>query len=110
MIISITKEAVKCKYCGSSRIIKDATQKGLQRYRCKECKVRFTQNDGMPGFVYSAEVMITAIDLRKEGYGSRDIIKIVEEKYGVVISKRSIFRWQRWSKSNEGKSMIKKYG
>ena len=109
MIVSILKEATKCKYCGSNKLQKDGIQKGAQRYMCKECKVRFTQNEGFPGFVYPAEVVITAIDLRKENYESKEVIKIIEEKYGMVIGKRSIFRWQKWARTKNGKSMIKRY-
>lgn len=35
-------EVKACPYCGSEKFIKDGYNDGIQRYRCKECKGRFS--------------------------------------------------------------------
>jgi transposase-like protein len=110
MIVEFQKTATACKYCNSNRIVKDGTSlKGLQRYQCKDCKVRFTQNEAYPKFTYSIEIMNTVFDLYKEEYKSSKIIKIINEKYGVWIAKRTIFEWIAWSKSKIGINAIKEF-
>ena len=33
---------IRCKRCGSEEVVKNGSVRGLQRYRCKDCRYNFT--------------------------------------------------------------------
>jgi len=39
------ESSLKCKNCGSIKYVKNGKVRGLQRYRCKECKYNFVEGD-----------------------------------------------------------------
>ena len=39
---------IKCKFCGSRRVVKYGHFRGVQRWWCKDCKRKFVDNEALP--------------------------------------------------------------
>ena len=74
------KQWDKCKKCRSSEIIKNGTQRGTQRYKCKECKITFIAKEGK----YSDEFKMYAIRMYLNSMGIRAIGRIKKVHNSVV--------------------------
>ena len=78
---------MKCPRCRSNDKVKNGVIKGVQRYRCKECKYNFTveRRSGE----YSNETKRKALQLYLEGLGFRSIGRILS------VSNVSVLNWIR---------------
>ncbi|MDR1939469.1 MAG: hypothetical protein LBQ40_01570 [Clostridiales bacterium] len=74
---------MKCKYCGSERVVKNGTKHGLQNYLCKECKRAWTK----PAARRSIENERRAVVLYCLGFGFGAIAKLLN------YSKTTILNW-----------------
>ena len=43
-------ELIKCKFCGSTNVVRFGTRDGVQRFWCKDCERKFVDNKALPGF------------------------------------------------------------
>ena len=80
-----------CKFCNSSKIIKDGKPKGIQRFCCKECGKSFIYQDNR--VEYDEKHRQLAIILRTEGNGFRAIARILSEIYGRKIYSQTVQKW-----------------
>ena len=76
---------MKCPRCKSNDKVKNGVIKGLQRYRCKECKYNFTVEKRSRE--YSNEIKRKALQLYLEGLGFRSIGRILS------VSNVSVLNW-----------------
>ena len=90
---------MKCRFCLSENIVKYGkrlTKKGLiQRYLCKDCKKKFTENNG---FIYSRqkpEIIISSLDLYFKGLSLRKVQDHLKMNYNIEISHVTILNWIR---------------
>ena len=82
----------KCPHCGSTEIRSGGKARGIQRFKCKECRKTFGANNKTP-FFYSKKSMETwnhYLDLMFNGYrmSVRDIAK------ASGIDKNTAFAWR----------------
>jgi len=81
----VKKNDMKCPRCKSNDKVKNGVIKGLQRYRCKECKYNFTVEKRSRE--YSNEIKRKALQLYLEGLGFRSIGRILS------VSNVSVLNW-----------------
>ena len=75
------KEWENCKSCGSTTIVKNGRQDGVQRYKCKDCNSVFRGKDAM----YSSDFKLEAIMMYINSMGIRAIAR-VKNVHNSVIS------------------------
>jgi len=68
-------EKISCKKCDSENNIKAGKMNGKQRYRCKDCRYHFTQDDGRRK--YTMNDRLTALTLFRKGLSLRSIAEII---------------------------------
>ena len=77
---------MQCPKCYSTKQVKSGFTRGIQRYKCKQCKCNFTRSDRRG---ISIEVKIQALQLYLEGMGFRAIGRVLK------VSNVSVLRWIR---------------
>lgn len=85
-----------CKYCDSGRIKKDGmrqTKKGnIQRFKCLDCKKRFSANFGFEKMRYNESLITGALQMYYSGMSVRDIENHYE-MLGIDVDHSSIYDW-----------------
>jgi len=89
------KTSTTCKYCQSSRIVRNGSRKGLQYWLCKDCGHSFTGNGALPKMKYPITIVDMAISQYSAGHSINHICKEIEKKTGILPSTSTIFRWIR---------------
>ncbi len=87
---------IKCSKCGSSNAVKRGFAKNklqsFQKYQCKDCKSIFTVQQAK-GKTYPLRVIISAISTYNLGYSLEKTREIINKKYSLGISVRTINSW-----------------
>ena len=93
---TLTTYAVTCPVCESDRVVKDGTQRGQQRYRCKECQKKFRANGKAQGRRMDADLMGSAIRDFYNGISYKKIAEGIEKEYDIPEpSKATVYEWVR---------------
>jgi transposase-like protein len=71
-----------CPKCKSSHHVKDGVVRGRQRYKCKDCRYRYTVE--RKSDVKVQETRRLALEMYLEGLGFRAIGRILKISYGTV--------------------------
>jgi len=69
-----------CKKCSSSKLVKNGTQEGIQRYKCKECGAVFRQKEAK----YSSSFKLEVVQMYLHSMSIRAIAKIKQVHNSVV--------------------------
>ncbi len=87
-----------CLFCYSKNIVKHGIlhngQGDIQRYSCKDCGRRFTQNLGFEGMRASPQSITQAMQLYFTGESLRNVQKFLSLQ-GVNVSHVAIYKWIR---------------
>lgn len=83
----------KCKFCGSTEIVKNGRRKGRQYWLCKRCGKGFVDNQAIPGMRYPIENIGSALWQYYTGSSLNDIRGYIEQHTGNRPSDSSIFGW-----------------
>ncbi len=87
---------VSCKYCDSGKIRKDGmrdTKKGkIQRFKCLDCKKRFTAHFGFDRMRHDPRTITQALQMYYHGMSVRDISDNFE-MMGIDVSFRIVYDW-----------------
>ncbi len=87
---------IHCPVCDSEKVVKDGTQRGQQRYRCKGCQKKFRANGKATGRRMDAEMMGSAIRDFYTGKSYKQIAEGLKEEYDIPEpSKSTIYEWVR---------------
>ena len=85
-----------CKYCDSGNLKKDGirqTKKGnTQRFKCVDCKKRFTTNFGFERMRSNDVVITRALQMYYTGMSVRDIADCFEQEE-IAVTYRTIYNW-----------------
>jgi transposase-like protein len=84
---------IRCKYCGSSHIIKYGYLKNKQCWWCKECQRKFTNSKPLPGMKISFEAMRTALRMFFKGIPLQTIRMQLEDEYNLSPNRATILKW-----------------
>jgi transposase-like protein len=97
---------IRCKYCNSKKISKYGIYKNIQRWWCKECKRKFSDNNAYPWTRITSDAVHAALYLYYKGMPLKSIRQQLEEEYDCYPSDSTIYRWVRRN-SIQGEQDIK---
>jgi transposase-like protein len=86
-------DATLCPKCGSIRVIHFGSTYGKKSFKCKDCQHRFRESALVKGSRYSPEMVSLTLDLYFSGTSLRKIARIVNNHFGTMMGKSSIYRW-----------------
>ena len=91
-----------CKFCDSGNIVKAGLKKNknstLQRFKCQDCKKRFTVNFGFEKMRYDESTITGALQMYYSGMSTRDISNHYE-MMGIDVSDVTVYNWiEKYSK------------
>ena len=85
---------VACKFCGSKNVVKNGVRtRGIQYYKCRDCRRAFAGNDALEGMKYSPERIASAISLFYDGLSIDAIRRQIKSLYGVEPSDSTVYEW-----------------
>ena len=92
-----TTYSVTCPACQSDRVVKDGSQSGEQRYRCKDCPKWFRAGGKAEGQKMDAEMVGSAIRDFYSGKSYKQIAEGLHDEYDLPNepSKATIYEWVR---------------
>jgi len=82
-----------CKYCDSTKIVKNGKVKGEQQYLCKVCGHQFIEGSDFPKMRTESRIISTSIDLYFEGLSVRKVQTQIAKIFGVEVSQVTIWKW-----------------
>jgi transposase-like protein len=92
-------ESITCKLCGSENVIRFGHYKGIQRWKCKDCRHKFADNNALPGMRIPHERVATALGAYYMGRSLNSIPEVMYQLCGSFVTKASIDKWvARFSK------------
>jgi transposase-like protein len=83
----------KCKYCGSSKIVKYGYYHNIQRWLCRECGCKFADNGASFGMKIQTDQVATILTMYYEGAGIKEIQSYLAEVYHSYLSESTIYEW-----------------
>jgi len=83
----------KCKFCGSTDVVKNGTRNGVQYYLCKNCGRGFVYNRGLPHMRYPIDIVADAVYDYYAGVSLRKIVDGIAQKIGRRPSDSAIYGW-----------------
>ena len=85
---------MKCIHCSSSNFICNGySRKGVQRYKCNDCKKRFCEKGIFARMRFPREVITNALFLRLHPLSTRNVKRILRKLNYIKVSHVSIFNW-----------------
>jgi len=85
-----------CKYCDSGRLRKDGMRitlhNKIQRFKCMDCKKRFTANFGFEKMRYESVIITRALQMYYSGMSVRDIADCFEQEE-IDVTYRAVYGW-----------------
>lgn len=98
----------KCRFCGSENAVRCGFRKNKhqrkQTYKCRDCKRRFTENDGFLKRKFSKKIITASLDLWAKGLSISKIRDHLIQFHDMKVACSTILNWLR-----EYGGIIKKY-
>ena len=82
-----------CKNCGSHKVVRFGTYKGVQRYWCKECKRKFKADGALFHMKTPANQVSSALNMYYEGMSIKAIRRLLQQEYNNAPSTATIYEW-----------------
>jgi putative transposase len=96
-IKNITNSKPTCEQCQSNNIVKNGTRKNksgtINRYLCKNCGHRFTDNQGFQKKRAEPEKIALALDLYYRGLSVRKVAEHFQQVHNLDVSHMTVYRW-----------------
>jgi len=87
-----------CPYCASSKLVRHGLRHNkygdLQRFTCRDCGKRFSQNLGFEGMKANPQSITSAMQLYFTGESLRNVQKFLRLQ-GVEVHHTTVYRWVR---------------
>ncbi len=80
-----------CKFCSSTRLVKNGKPKGKQRYACKDCGKEQVAGDARQ--IYENNIRKAALVLYLEGNGFRGTARCLSKVFGIKINFQMVVHW-----------------
>ena len=85
---------MKCIYCNSFLTVKNGyDKKGVQRYKCNDCKRRFCERGIFARMRFPKEVITNALFLRLYPLSTRNVKRILKKLNYIKVSHVSVYNW-----------------
>ncbi len=86
-----------CEQCNSHNVVKNGKRKNksgtINRYLCKECGHRFTDNQGFQKKRAEPEKIALALDLYYRGLSVRKVAEHFKQVHNLDVSHMTVYRW-----------------
>jgi len=83
-----------CVYCSSSNFVLNGhDKKGIQRYKCKDCKRRFCEKGIFARMRTPKQIIMNALYLRSYPLSLRDVKRVIKRLKLYKISHVSVYNW-----------------
>lgn len=96
-IKNITNSKPTCEQCNSNNVIRNGKRKNksgtINRYLCKDCGHRFTDNQGFQKKRAEPEKIALALDLYYRGLSVRKVAEHFQQVHNLDISHMTVYRW-----------------
>ena len=93
------EDVVRCKFCASTRVVKNGSFHGQQRWICRSCDRLFVDTDGLPYMKTETSEVADAVDSYFKGMSLNQIRDNLDQQYHDRPSDSTIYRWvTRFSK------------
>jgi len=86
-------EPIRCKWCGSTDVIKHGIEKGIQQYFCTECKRQFAALDAPYGMHTTVEQIGASLAMYYTGSSLSDIAQFLKQTYDNPVDRSTVYRW-----------------
>ncbi|OGN91622.1 MAG: hypothetical protein A2Z70_03455 [Chloroflexi bacterium RBG_13_48_17] len=86
-------EPIRCKWCGSTEVIKHGIDKGVQQYFCTECKRQFTTLDCPYGMHTPVEQIGASLAMYYTGSSLSDIAQFLKQTYDNPVDRSTVYLW-----------------
>lgn len=85
---------INCIYCSSSNFILNGySEKGVQRYKCNDCKRRFCEKGIFARMRFPKEVITNALFLRSYPLSTRNVKRVLNKLNEIKVSHVSVYNW-----------------
>jgi len=84
---------LRCKYCGSSAVVKFGRYKDIQLHFCKLCGRKFRAKGSPFHMKLPAEVIATALEMHYTGRRLKHVRSFLGENFGYYPSKTVLYYW-----------------
>ena len=85
---------MRCIHCLSLSTVKNGHDKrGVQRYKCKECKKRFCEKGFFARYRHNPKDIINTVELRMHRLSLRETKKEIAKLIYVHVSHVTVFNW-----------------
>ena len=84
---------LRCKFCGSSNIIRYGTFRSVQRWWCNDCKRKFADNDALPEMKTPIRQISSALSMYYRGVSLDDIRDHLDQQYDNQPSSSTVYEW-----------------
>jgi putative transposase len=91
--IPIPDAMPRCKYCGSSCVVRYGYYSGIQRWWCKECRRKFADNKALPGMKTPTDHIAYALTMYYEGLSLNIIRRNLHQFYKSYPSDSTLYDW-----------------
>lgn len=96
-IVNITSSKPTCEQCNSNNVVKNGKRHNksgtINRYLCKNCSHRFTDNQGFQKKRADPEKIALALDLYFRGLSVRKVAEHFQQVHNLDISHMTVYRW-----------------
>jgi transposase-like protein len=86
-------EPIRCKWCGSTDVIKHGIEKDIQQYLCLECKRQFSALDCPYGMHTTVEEIGASLAMYYTGSSLSDIAQFLKQTYDNPVDRSTVYRW-----------------
>jgi putative transposase len=108
MRLKIITQEIKCKNCGSPRIVKYGHYRENQLWLCRDCGKKFTDTNAVVHGKLPSECVTYALGAYYDGMSINAIRRNLKQQYDVYPSSDTVFSWiQKYS--HEATELIKNF-
>jgi len=84
---------IRCKYCGSSAVVKYGKYKAVQYHFCKDCQRKFAATDTIPKMQYPRSQIASVLNMYYEGLSLHEIRRNLVQQHNSYISDVTALNW-----------------
>lgn len=85
---------MQCPYCSSLLTVRNGhDEKGVQRYKCNDCKKRFCEKGIFARMRFPREIIMNALYLRSYPLSLRDVKRVLKKLKYIKVSHVSVYNW-----------------
>ena len=84
---------VRCKFCGSSLVVKYGMRDNMQQYMCRSCNRKFTEKDTLDGKQTPTEEIGASLSMFYDGLSLSAISRQLEGIFADSVDPSTIYRW-----------------